>query len=138
MTEKEFAQRWGFSADEMAVIKPVMIMFKGEMVGVTQRSGDDLARDGMDRAVKHADQIDLKWSEKAMSALCRFINTHNGPFQAEDVRRFAVNVPPPPSLRAWGSVIVKAARLGLIEAIGYETVSNPLAHSTPARVWRAA
>jgi hypothetical protein len=138
MTEQEFAQRWGFNADEMAVIKPVMIMFKGEMVGVKERSGDDLARDGMAKAVKNADSVDLKWSEKAMSALCRFISLHKGPFQAEDVRRFAVSVPHPPSLRAWGSVIVKAARLGLIEAVGYETVSNPLAHSTPARVWRAS
>jgi hypothetical protein len=110
-------------------------------------TGDELAKDGAARAEKNAnDKVfatielgrPLRWSEMAMSALCKFIMTHTGKFQAEDVRNWAVNVPAAPSLRAWGAIMAKASRMGLIKHAGYERVNNPLAHATPASVWIAA
>lgn len=127
--------------DDAQEVKNILIMFSSrgqndaQIVSYRTLSGSELADRGIQKSEDHANQIDLKWSEKAMSALCRFVVTHKGRFQAEDVRKFAVHVPHPPSLRAWGGIMVKAARLGLIRSVGYEKVNNPLAHGTPAAVW---
>jgi hypothetical protein len=54
----------------------------------------------------------------------------------EDVRKSAIGtVEEPPSLRAWGSIIVKASKNGFIKRVGYKQVNNPLAHKTPASLW---
>jgi hypothetical protein len=44
-------------------------------------------------------------------------------------------VPEPPSLRAWGSVLLTAARRGWIKQVGYIKVENVKAHRTPAALW---
>jgi len=41
----------------------------------------------------------------------------------------------PPSNRAWGGVIVRAVKSGLIKRIGFQNVNNPKAHKTPATLW---
>lgn len=92
---------------------------------------------GIERAVVHADQVNEGWSEKAYQFLKRFLSIHVGTFQAEEVRSYAAQMdfPLPPSARAWGAVIVRAAKEGLISGVGYKAVRNKKAHATPARVW---
>lgn len=98
-------------------------------------SGDSLRDLGMSRAITKADKIEDKWSEKAYLFLIGYIAT-NGEFMSEDVRKASLGViNKPPSLRAWGSIIVRASKEGLIKRVGFRNVTNAKAHSTPASVW---
>lgn len=94
------------------------------------------ARDkGIEQAEKHANQVHTDWSERAFEFLKSFIET-NKKFLAEDVRFHSIGkVESPPSQRAWGSVIVRAAKEGLIRRVGYEQVKNVKAHRANASVW---
>lgn len=127
--------------DDAEEVKAILMMFGGpdaEIINVGRRvTGCSLARFGADQAERHANETAPGWGDKAFEALCAFVKQHTGKFQAEDVRVWARHVPPAPSLRAWGNVMVRAAKEGLIKAVGYERVNNPLAHSTPATVWTA-
>lgn len=86
---------------------------------------------GMARAEENAGR---SWNDMAYNYLFGYIKTHKE-FMTEDVR-VASNLPEPPSQRAWGSVVVRAKRNGLIVRNGYEMVKNPKAHRTPATLWR--
>lgn len=96
-----------------------------------------LRNEGIQQAVDHADDFAPDWSVKAYELLKKFLNNHVGPFMAEEVRSYAemIQFPSPPSQRAWGGIIARAAREGLIEGRGYAPVRNVNAHRTPARVW---
>lgn len=97
-----------------------------------------LRNEGMRVASLNAESISPKWGEQAYLELKEFVRWNPGmQFMAEDVRAWAGNVAPPPSKRAWGAVILRAAKAGLIERVGYKETSNPLAHRTPATLWRA-
>ncbi len=94
---------------------------------------------GMALAAEHAEDVHHGWKEQAYRALIQFLAVNPGiTFQTEVVRAWAERrgLPRPPSERAFGSVIVKAARNGLIKSIGYGKTSNPKSHRTPASVWR--
>jgi len=98
-----------------------------------ERTGQELRDRGIEQAVSHAGQ---KWTDQAYQFLLLFCNGH-AEFMAEDVRRASKGcVPEPPSKRAWGGVIVRASKAGLIERVGYRQVKNAKAHCTPAAVWR--
>lgn len=89
---------------------------------------------GIFQAVTHADQVHDSWQERAFMFLTAF---KKSTFMAEDIRKAAEGiVPDPPSQRAWGGIIVRAARAGIIERIGFSNVKNVKAHATPASVWR--
>lgn len=94
--------------------------------------------DGINRAVTKADAMhDNEWSTKAYDFLVGYIKI-NPVFQVEDVRYASQGiVPPPKSQRAWGAIILKAAKEGLIWQDGYRKVKNVLAHRTPAAVWKS-
>ena len=75
------------------------------------------------------------FKEQALEFLKDYMRT-NRRFQVEDVRQASVGIIAQPNdKRAWGSVIKKAQRLGLVKSVGYEAVSNPKANGTPASVW---
>lgn len=93
---------------------------------------------GMHAAGAHADQKVVDWSQRAYEKLQAFLNATGGrEFMAEDVRMWCWggNLPEPPSKRAWGSVITRAVRQGLIKFSGYAKTTNPKAHRTPAALW---
>jgi hypothetical protein len=46
-------------------------------------------------------------------------------------------VPSPPTDKAWGGVIRKAAFSGIVFRAGYREVKNVRAHRTPASVWKS-
>ena len=76
-----------------------------------------------------------QFKEEAFTFLQTYMKS-NRRFQVEDVRQASVGIIPQPNdKRAWGSVIKKAQRLGLVKNVGYEAVSNPKANGTPASVW---
>lgn len=114
---------------------------QAEIVSVGRRvTGAELARSGAAQAERHANESAPGWSDMALEALKAFVS-QIGPgrkFQAEDVRMYA-NVPPAPSLRAWGNVMVRAAKEGIIRNTGLtEKVNNATAHRANASLWVAA
>ncbi len=92
---------------------------------------------GMQQAIDHANAVVEKWSDRAMVFLKKYIKLNNGGFMAEDVRMFAelMDFPSPPSARAWGSIMTRARREGLIVGIGYGKTKSKKAHRTPAGIW---
>lgn len=138
--------------DDAAEMKGILTMFSSvdrktekslrdaEIMNVGRRkTGAELAVRGAEQAADHADEMAPGWREMALQAVRDFVKHHHGVFQAEDVRTWARHIPPVPSERAWGSVMLRASRLGLIINTG-ETrkVKNATAHSANASVWRMA
>lgn len=86
----------------------------------------------------NANSVWKNWSDDATIILKHFIDYCPGEFQAEEVRKYATrffNLPEPPSARAWGGVIFRAAKAGIIKRVGIAPTSNPSAHCANASVW---
>jgi hypothetical protein len=92
---------------------------------------------GIEKAENTADAINPNWRNEAFEVLKEFLLTVPGEFLVEDVRAYAAvkNFVAPASNRVWGSVVVRAAREGLIKNIGYGVTKNKKAHRTPASIW---
>ncbi len=95
----------------------------------------EILRDiGIEQAVENADKKESCWSDEALEYVIKY--PHNR-FMAEEVRIWAysegLNIPP--HGRAWGAVIRRAEKAGIIKHDGFKNVSNPKAHRTPASVW---
>lgn len=98
-------------------------------------TGENLRDAGMQQALNHANKIYTQWSEQAFDFLLKYMQSSNE-FMVEDVRQASIGIlPQPPSLRAWGGVIVRAAKANLIKRIGFKNVKNIKAHCTPASIW---
>lgn len=110
-----------------------MIKRYDEEVELAERNRDI----GMQTAVDHADREQPKWSDLAYKYLKMYLRDNPvGEFLAEDVRKWVGDeLPEPPSNRAWGAVIKRAADNGLIRFLKYAPTKNPRAHRTPASVW---
>lgn len=100
------------------------------------------ARDlGMMIAEDNANRKVTGWSNMAMSYLRGYLSMHGTtPFLAEEVREYAKahGLEDAPSNRAWGGVMTRASRAGLIKSVGFRLTTNPLAHRTPATLWAKA
>lgn len=106
---------------------------------MSQQLALSLRDDGMDRAAAHADAVHGGWSNFAYDILLRYAEKHEV-FMAEDVREFARVVDgfeDPPDGRAWGSVVMRAAKAGIIKRIGYAPMKSPNCHANPKSVWRS-
>ena len=98
--------------------------------------GSQLRDKGIKKALDNADNTHDKWSEKAYKFLIKYIKSQYD-FMTEDVRIASEKeIPLPPSNRAWGGIILRASRAGLISRVGFSNVKNAKAHKTPASVWR--
>ena len=89
------------------------------------------------KAVSQSQESKADWQHKAFSAVCEFANEHKGEDHVgEEIRAYgeshgAASVEDP---RAWGPVLKKAERHGVIEAVGYApTVSS---NGSPKVLWR--
>ena len=91
---------------------------------------------GIEQALNHANEVHSEWSVKAYNFLLKFIQ-NNDEFMTEQVREASKDeVPEPPSKKAWGGIVVRAKKQGLIQSIGFRSVSNIKAHATPATLWK--
>lgn len=101
-------------------------------------AAEDQRNKGIEKAVSHADWKEDDWQARAFEFLKEFLGNHNGPFMVEEVRSYAalLDFPLPPSARAWGAVILRAAKEKLVERCGYSQTKNVKAHRTPAALWR--
>ena len=93
---------------------------------------------GINRAAANAGQA---WSDDAYRCLQIFIR-YAGPevtFMAEEARWYAhegMELDQPPDPRAWGHVMLRAAKAGLLQRDGYAPSSAASRHKGPATVWR--
>lgn len=101
-------------------------------------TAQDLAIDGMTRAIEHADAVEEDWSERAYHMLLTYALNHFE-FMTENVRVWAHDqgLPLPPDGRAWGAVTMRAVRDRIIVRDRYQKTRIPPAHSTPRPVWRS-
>lgn len=98
--------------------------------------GEFLRNEGMQRAIEKADKDHVNWSTKAFEFLINYSKL-NREFMTEDVRIASVGIlEQPENGRAWGGVVVRAAKAGLIIRKGFMNVKNHKAHCTPASVWK--
>ena len=99
-------------------------------------NGSQLRDKGIKQAVDNANNTHEKWSVKAYKFLTNYIKSQHE-FMTEDARIASEKeIPKPPSNRAWGGIILRASKAGLINRIGFSNVKNVKAHRTPATVWR--
>ena len=99
-------------------------------------NGTQLRDKGIKQAINNANDTHEKWSEKAYKFLTDYIKSHHE-FMTEDVRVASEKkIPIPPSNRAWGGIVIRASKAGLISRVGFSNVKNVKAHRTPATVWR--
>jgi len=92
-------------------------------------------------AADHADrQSGGEWTTQAWDFFVRWAKARQGnSFQGEDVRLAAKGiVPEPPEPRAWGAILVKAAKARMISRVGYAPVKDPKSHGNPKSVWVTA
>jgi len=92
---------------------------------------------GISAAVNHADAVNPNWSDVAYSFLMRFATAHDC-FTSEDVRRAAYAhhaVPHPPDERAWGAVLVRAVRAGVLVRDRYVNATDPKVHCSIVTRW---
>lgn len=93
---------------------------------------------GMQKAADHAEVVDKGWNLKAFGLFLTYVKGSHGPFLMEEFRQWAItmNLPDPPHLRAFGSIAMKAAKMGFIRKVGTRKVSNQKAHCCYATLWQ--
>lgn len=97
-----------------------------------------LATQGATRAAEKADRVTPQWSKTALAFVRSYAMVHER-FMTEDVRVAAEQegIARAPDARAWGSVMLVAAREGIIRASGYAKQRAANCHGSPKTVWRA-
>lgn len=108
-----------------------------------RRFREILRDDGIKRAANHADQVVPDWTVRAGNLLAtycsrqRALGRREQTFLTEDLRDFASDqgFPEPPDRRAWGAVLVRAARAGVIRKVGYAKSTDARRHSGVATEW---
>jgi hypothetical protein len=96
---------------------------------------DPIARrdDGMARATNHATAVTPRWADTAYEFLQDYSALNFQPFLTEDVVLASEGqVPEPPDRRAWGSIMAKGARRGIIRREGWATDK----FMSPKPLWR--
>lgn len=92
---------------------------------------------GIIRAETKQEQIEPGWQDLAIEKLKLFIQSTNQ-FITEDFRLWAEDngLSQPPEPRAYGAMILKANKLGLIRWNStYQEMKNPKSHGCPKKVW---
>ena len=95
---------------------------------------------GMNAAVDHAERENEGWKREAAEYLRRFAAAHKDPFLAEEIAPWAYErgCTRPPDDRAWGAIIQKAGRLGIIEQTGLAAKNRLSGNASTWRpLWRA-
>lgn len=95
--------------------------------------------DGMQRAADHAEAVKEGWGDTAYTYLCTYARTNHS-FTTEDVRMAAEkagDLAVPPDKRAWGSVVARAVRAGVLRRSGFVTARDPKVHCNNIALWQS-
>lgn len=96
--------------------------------------------EGIARAVARAEANSPQWSARALGLLRHFVELHKGTtFLAENFvewveKTYPLSFPKPPDPRAYGGVIRAAAKLNMIEKVGYAPAKT--SNCSPKCQWR--
>ena len=102
-------------------------------------SGESLKRQGMSIALESAEKKVPDWGNRCYELLKKYLEINDQEFLCEYFRAWTIGkIETPPSDRAYGYIITKASRAGLIKHCGYAKVSNPKAHRGTVSIWRRA
>jgi hypothetical protein len=98
--------------------------------------------EGMRIAVDHADAVTPNWSEHALNWVRLYCKTNKEPFVCDELREWSEprGCMVPISSQAWGSVMVKACKDGVIKKLGYTTCIFPNrtnTHAKPVAQWQS-
>lgn len=100
--------------------------------------GRELAREGMERSAGTQERLAPGWAAGAYRELVRFAQERQR-FTGEEAKAFAYRegLERPRNEGAWGGVVNRAARAGVIEFDGYEVAGSASRHCAPNRRWRS-
>ena len=104
--------------------------------------GEELAIAGGATAAAHADNQSAGWLARATGLAEQFVINHVDlpSFQAIELRSYAEaqGLTSPPDARAWGHVMRRLKKNGVIESVGTGKSSDPKQHNGFITEWRAA
>lgn len=105
------------------------------MTDYREKLGEALKQLGMTRAALNAEYHSQGWRELAFFHVTQY---PGDVFSSEDVREYAyaLGLPKPPDERAWGYVITRAKRTGLIEFHGMSQQRAPHCHKGYSTIWK--
>jgi hypothetical protein len=106
-------------------------MPNGHQPGTHQAAGEALRDEGARQAIDAADTRGRLAGEQAIHDLA----ATGRPFTAEDVRDL-IGAPLGCRPNVLGGLFLRAAKAGVIEAVGYQPARRAEARSRPLRVWR--
>jgi len=91
---------------------------------------------GMRNAVEHADAVTPEWRKSAFDFVQAYAQ-RGKPFIAPQVREFAYTcgLPRPPTDMAWGAVLQRASRLGLIKPLAVIRYGDATMHTQNVQQW---
>ena len=95
-------------------------------------------RAGMERAAAGAERVHPEWLDAAYSYLLWYAERHRI-FSGWMVVHSTLGVkafPQPPNTKAWGSVLARAAKAGILERVG--VVPDPNRHCAWVPQWRSS
>lgn len=106
--------------------------------------GAKLAGQGARRAALSAENANPGWQQSAYERLERFAAARKAQgvlnLTSEQVRKDAEagDLPVPPDKRAWGAVMMRASRAGLLVKNGWVNAEDPKVHANPVSLWTIA
>lgn len=109
-----------------------------KQVALRQAEAAKRRDDAMQRAADHADGVSPRWTDVGFEHLRLFAMQHYT-LTCEQVRKHAEakGFPKPPTRRAWGAIVSRAVRAGVITQGVYEKATDPLVHCRPIMRWRS-
>lgn len=106
---------------------------QADLFDVMERRDEAIAR-----VVANADEREPGWPDRAYAALLRFCEQERNPFIIEEAREWAEArgfITPPHDHRAWGAIVQRAARAGVVLKDGYAPARS--SNLSPKVRWRA-
>ena len=109
-----------------------------DMIGMDPVIAKQAAAQGARLAAEKADRTTEQWTKTALAFVRSYAQSH-AEFLTEDVRKAAIEagIAKPPDQRAWGFVMVAAAREKVVVADGYRKQRAANCHGSPKTVWRS-
>jgi len=109
---------------------------KGPPKKSRKRKGMDLRDEGMRKAIEHADAVKAAWSDGALDYV-RAVAEERRELTAERVREYAIakGFVEPPDRRAWGAVMIRGHKAGILTRGPWVEADDPRVHRNAVRLW---
>jgi len=102
-------------------------------------SGEELKTIGQNLALETADKLHEDWTLKAMAMLRQYCRIHGSghQFRGEQARFYceANDIPQPGTKKAYGGLMAKLAKEGLIKRVGFSNTKDPKSHHAHCALW---